>query len=172
MKEKLKKIKLILTDVDGVLTKGEVFFDSQGVELKTWNVRDGLALSIAKRLDDLDIGLITGKTSNSVKSRAENLGIKYVIQGCMNKLEGWSEIKKGSGLQDDEIAYIGDDLIDIPILKLAGVSVCPLDAAPEVFSCVDIVSNIKGGYGVFRDVFRRVLEAQGRWDGIERIFQK
>ena len=170
--EKLKNIKLILTDVDGVLTRGEILFDANGNELKIWNVRDGLSFSIAKRLEDIDVGWITGRESKSVESRANNLKIKYLIQGCLDKKEAYAELKEESGLDDFEILYIGDDIVDIPVLELAGISVCPSDAAEEVKEMVDIVADFKGGEGVFRFVLKMVLSAQDRWQGIEKVFQK
>ena len=172
MQEKLKKIKLILTDVDGVLTRGEIFFDAQGNELKTWNVRDGLALSIARRLDDIDVGFITGRQSKSVEFRATELKVKYLMQGCMDKRKAYADLKEQSGLNDEEIAYIGDDLIDLPILTQVGFAMCPKDAVEEVKAVVDVVSKVDGGCGVFREALKLVLVAQGRWDGIEKVFQK
>jgi 3-deoxy-D-manno-octulosonate 8-phosphate phosphatase (KDO 8-P phosphatase) len=169
--ENLKKIKLILTDVDGVLTRGEIFFDALGNELKIWNVKDGLSFSIVKRLDDLEVGWITGRKSKNVEERAKSLDIKYLSQGSLNKIEAYNEIKKNAGLSDDDIMYIGDDLIDISVLKKVGISVCPLDAVIEVKNICDMTADCKGGEGVFRFALKSVLSAQNRWDGIEKIFE-
>lgn len=170
--ENLKQIKLILTDVDGVLTKGEIFFDGAGNELKIWNVKDGLSFSIARRLSDLEVGWITGRKSENVENRAKNLGIKYLMQEKWNKMEAYAEIKKQAGLSDEQIMYIGDDLIDIAVLKTVGISVCPSDAIPEVKTICDLIADCKGGEGVFRFALKSVLEAQNRWDGIEKIFDQ
>lgn len=170
--EKAKNIKLILMDVDGVLTKGEVFFDSLGNELKIWNVKDGLAFSIAKRMKDLELGFITGRKSESVEKRAKSLNIKYLYMGELDKISAYNEIKKISNLKDENIAYIGDDLVDIPILEKVGLSFCPMDSAIEVKNICDEVLDISGGCGAFRWVLKFILSAQNRWNNVHEIFQK
>jgi 3-deoxy-D-manno-octulosonate 8-phosphate phosphatase (KDO 8-P phosphatase) len=170
--EKAKKIKLILMDVDGVLTKGEIIFDALGNEIKVWDVKDGLSFSIVKRLPDIDVGWITGRKSESVKKRAEDLDIKYLFMGELDKISAYKEIKKLSNLKDEEIAYIGDDLIDLPVLRAVGLSICPFDAVEEVINICDLKTDCIGGKGVFRSVLKFVLSAQNRWDNIEKIFEK
>ncbi len=170
--EKAKKIKLILMDVDGVLTKGDIFFDGDSRELKTWNVKDGLSFSIVKRVDKLDIGWITGRESESVKNRAKESNVKYLAMGVMNKIKAYEIIKKNANLSDDEIAYIGDDLIDIATLKKCALSICPADAVIEVKNIVDLIADVKGGEGVFRFALKFILSAQNRWENIEKIFEE
>ncbi len=169
--EKARNIKLILMDVDGVLTKGEIFCDASGNELKIWNVKDGLAFSIAKRMPNLDLGFITGRKSESVKKRAKNLNIKYLYMGELNKISAYNEIKKLSGLDDKNIAYIGDDLVDIPILEKVALSFCPKDSAIEIKNICDEVLDVFGGCGVFRCTLKFILSAQNRWNNIHEIFQ-
>lgn len=119
----------------------------------------------------MEVGWITGRKSENVKNRAQNLGVKYLSQGSLNKIKAYNEIKNQSGLKDTEIMYIGDDLIDLPVLKVVGISVCPSDAVIEVKNICDLVADCKGGEGVFRFVLKTVLEAQKRWTGIEKLFE-
>ncbi len=166
-----KNIKLILMDVDGVLTRGEIFFDANGNELKIWNVKDGLSFSILKRLKAIETGWITGRKSENVEKRAKSLGVKYLSLGSLDKKTAFLEILENSKLSREEVAYIGDDLVDISVLKEVGLSICPSDAVPEVKDLCDLIADCGGGGGVFRFALKFILQAQDKWDGIERVFE-
>jgi 3-deoxy-D-manno-octulosonate 8-phosphate phosphatase (KDO 8-P phosphatase) len=172
MLEKAKQIKLIICDVDGVLTRGDIFFDALGNELKVWNVRDGLAYSILKRIaPDIQVGWITGRESKSVENRAKESGVKYLIQGCLFKRQAINDILKQANVKLHEIAYIGDDLVDLPAIKDVGLGICPIDAVDEVRDASDIIAPVKGGCGVFRYVVELVLKARGTWDKAIILFE-
>lgn len=168
---KAKHIKLIAVDIDGVLTRGEIIFDGTGTEIKIWNVRDGLAFTIVKRIGGIQLAWITGRGSNDVRARAESLGIDYLVTDCMQKKAALHDIVKQAGVALHEVAYIGDDIIDISSLRAVGLGVCPKDAAYEVKEASHHVARVRGGEGVFRYVVELVLKAQGRWDDAVRMFE-
>ena len=165
MKEKLRRIKMLLMDVDGVLTDGRFFYLDNGAEAKAFDVKDGFAIRLAE-LGGLKTGIITGKMSPIVERRAEELGIKECHQGYFNKVEVYKDIKTRLDLFDAEIAYIGDDLFDLGVLKLAGFSACPADAVPEVKEIVDYVTQCSGGRGAVREIIEMVLQARHHWEGL------
>ncbi|MDR0676890.1 MAG: HAD hydrolase family protein, partial [Elusimicrobiota bacterium] len=131
---------------------------------------DGISFSIVKKLDNLEVGWITGRRSESVETRAKHSGIKYLVMGELDKISAYRDIKIKSGLKNEEITYIGDDLVDIPVLKEAGLSICPLDAVEEVLKICDLKADCIGGNGVFRFALKFILSSQNRWENIEKIF--
>jgi 3-deoxy-D-manno-octulosonate 8-phosphate phosphatase, YrbI family len=162
--KKAKNIKLLACDVDGVLTRGEIIVLNSGEEVKIWNVKDGLGYHELKSVfPRIKTAWITGRESEQVKQRAESMGIDYLVQNCMGKKAAFDAILEETGLKASEMAYIGDDIVDIPVLKLAGFSVCPKDAIEEVKKYVDIISPFNGGEGVIRDVIEIILKAKGEW---------
>ncbi|MCL2507519.1 MAG: HAD hydrolase family protein [Endomicrobia bacterium] len=168
--KKALKIKLIACDVDGVLTGGEIIFLNNGEEIKIWNVKDGLGYHELKgTFPRIKTAWITGRESDQVRLRAEKMGIDYLVQNCMLKKNAFESIMEETGLSASEIAYIGDDIIDIPVLKLAGFSACPNDANPEVKKHVDYVSGLNGGSGVVREVIEIIMKACGEW---KRVLEK
>ena len=161
---KLKKIKLIAMDVDGVLTSGEIIVFDTGGEIKIWNVKDRLSFHLVQRSGaDIKFAWITGRASKQVADRAAEIGIDEFYQGCMHKKEAMDEILKKRSLRPDEVVYIGDDLIDIPVLRMVGLSVCPKDAPEEVKKETDYISSCDGGKGVLREITEAVLKARGLW---------
>jgi len=171
MKEKLLKIKMLLLDVDGVLTGGEIIYSSSGEELKKFDIQDGMGITLA-RMAGLKTGIITGRTSEMVKRRAEELQFDVVSQGNFNKLKPYEEIRESYGLNDDEIAYVGDDLLDLPILKRVGFSVAVANARDEVKAQCDYITTAEGGNGAVREVIDKILKRQEKfYDLLEQLAQ-
>ncbi len=160
-----RRIKLILFDVDGVLTEGSVTIHADGTESKTFNIRDGIAMVWAERVG-LRVGLLSARTSATTPHRAAQLGLTIVEQGVTNKLAGYERILANTGFKDAEVAYMGDDVVDLGVLARVGLSTAPADAVPEVRARVDWVSRVSGGRGAARDLIERVLKAQHRWNAI------
>ena len=142
-REKLKPITLLILDVDGVLTDGKIIYTDRGEEIKAFNVRDGHGLKLLMRAG-IEVALITGRKSKVVLHRARDLGIKNVYQRVTNKIEVYEKILKGKMLHDKEVAFMGDDLVDIPVLKRVGFSAAVADAVPEVKAVADYVASKKG----------------------------
>lgn len=158
--EKAKNIKAILFDIDGVLTDGGIIYDNTGLEYKKYNVKDGQIISHLKRLG-FKIGAITGRESDVVKNRCMELKLDFHTHGIKDKLLEYEHFKKEYGLKNKEIAYIGDDIIDLSILVRCGLSAAPHNARVYIKENVDIVTHSKGGEGVFRDIADYILESQG-----------
>jgi 3-deoxy-D-manno-octulosonate 8-phosphate phosphatase (KDO 8-P phosphatase) len=165
VQDKASRIQLVLFDVDGVLTDGTVVIHSDGSESKGFHIRDGAALVWAQRAG-LSVGLLSARSSGATTHRAAQLGIRLLVQGVSNKLEGYERILRDSGLSDEVVAYMGDDLLDLPVLGRSGLSAAPSDAAPEVRDGVDWVSILPGGRGAARELIELVLRAQQRWDSV------
>jgi 3-deoxy-D-manno-octulosonate 8-phosphate phosphatase (KDO 8-P phosphatase) len=167
------RIRLVLMDVDGVLTDGLLHYacDPSGemVETKCFHAQDGIALQWANWLG-LDTGLISGRESPAVVTRARQCRMKYVRQGHLEKLPVWEEILSVAGLEDDQVAFIGDDLTDLPLLRRAGFAAAPANARPELKPLVHLVTEARGGDGAVREVIEALLRAQGRWAEIRRKY--
>lgn len=163
--EKLKKINMLMLDVDGVMTDGRIIMDSEGRELKNFNVRDGHGLVMIQR-HGLQVAILTGRTSSVVDHRARDLKITEVYQGALNKKEIFVNILAKNSLKPEEIAYIGDDIVDIPVLKMVGFAVAVADAHETVKKCVDHITVNRGGQGAVREVCEMLLIAQGHWSQV------
>lgn len=163
--KKLKKIKLLLLDVDGVLTDGSIIYGESNQELKCFNVKDGVAIKLAQA-GAIKIGIITGRDSEVVKKRANELNIEIVYQGQIKKQEAYQKIKQQLNLKDSQIAYIGDDLNDIKLLQQVGLSFAVRDACDEVKKVVDYTTKHAGGKGAVREVIEIILKGQGRWQSV------
>jgi len=163
MEERLKKIKLLLLDVDGVMTDGRIIFDSNGIESKFFNVKDGHGIKMLQRAG-IEVGIISGRESKVVANRAAELGIERVFQKALDKLSPYLKILADCRLTDDEVAFIGDDLIDIPVLRRVGFAAAPADAVTEVIPFVHLVTKNSGGFGAVREISDLLLKAQGRWE--------
>lgn len=157
--EKAKKIKLVAFDVDGVMTDGSLTFDENGVEIKTFNAKDGLGVVMLSRANIIT-SIITARDNNTVKLRAQMIDIKELYMGQKNKLEALEELAEKYNLDYEQIAYMGDDLPDICALKKAGLSICPNDAVDEVREVCDFVTNKKGGRGAVREICDFILKSQ------------
>ncbi len=151
LKEKTTQIKLLLTDVDGVLTDNGVYYSEAGEVMKRFSIRDGMGVERLRKLCGIETGIITGELSPSVTRRAEKLSIVELHLGVKDKLGKLSEILERTQLQLSEIAYIGDDVNDLEALEAVGISACPADAMDSVRDIVDYVCENKGGYGAFRE---------------------
>lgn len=158
--EKAKKIKVMAFDVDGVMTDGSVTYDENGVEYKTFNVKDGHGLVRAERSGFIT-AIITARKNGTVKHRAENLNITEIYQGQKFKLPALEEILKKYNLGFENVSYMGDDLPDLCILEKAGLSCCPADAVEEVLEVCDFVASKNGGRGAVRELCDFILDAQG-----------
>lgn len=169
MVEQLRNISWLVLDVDGVLTDGWVILGDNGEEMKHFNVRDGHALKVIQR-HGIHIMLLTGRTSKVVVHRAKELNITEVHQRVLNKLEYFTEFMNQRGLTFAEIAYVGDDIVDIPLLKRVGFSATVKDAAEEVFPLVDYISPYEGGRGAVRDICKLILKAQGKWEEVAQRY--
>ena len=156
-------IKLVLLDVDGTLTDGGIYRGNNEEELKRFNVKDGYAIVNAQKLG-IEFGIITGRKSELVEIRSNELKIKYLYQGISEKTVILKEIMQKTGLKKEEIAYMGDDLNDILIMKQSGLTGAPKDAADEVIQIVDFVSEKNGGSGAVREFVEYILKKDGKWE--------
>ena len=156
-------IKLVLLDVDGTLTDGGIYRGNNGEELKRFNVKDGYAIVNAQKLG-IEFGIITGRKSELIEIRAKELKIKYLYQGISEKTVILEEIMKKDGLSKEEIAYMGDDLNDLLIMKQVGLSGTPKDAVDEVIQVADFVSKKNGGSGAVREFIEHILKKDGKWE--------
>jgi len=166
--EKLGKIRLIAMDVDGVLTDGSMIF-GVGEETKIFHVHDGLGISVAI-VAGIEIVWISGNVSDAVAKRAEMLGVKEVRQGVGDKGSVIRQLAASRGITKDEVAFIGDDLNDLPAFEEAGVRIAVGDAAEQLKRSADMVTRRTGGRGAVREVIEAVLNAQGRWDEAASAF--
>jgi 3-deoxy-D-manno-octulosonate 8-phosphate phosphatase (KDO 8-P phosphatase) len=157
---KAKNIKLLLLDVDGVLTDGRIILDNQGNELKAFHVRDGHGIKLAQK-SGIIIGIITGRKSEVVNIRARELGITEVHQGAHDKITVYDQILKKYGFSDAEVAYMGDDVVDLAIFKRAALAVTVADADPAVKPFTDLVTRASGGRGAVRELINLILKKQG-----------
>jgi len=153
-------VRLILLDVDGVLTDGGITYGGADIELKRFDIQDGMGISLAVKAG-LTVGILTGRTSPMVERRARELSIRVIKQGFLNKLEGWNEILREEKLEPAQVASIGDDVQDLPVLWRAGVSAAPANAVAEVRSQVDYVCQRSGGHGAVRELIDLLLEEKG-----------
>src|SRR5262245_10717166 len=158
----MNQLRLLLFDVDGVLTDGTILIHGDGSESKQFDIRDGAGIVWAQRAG-LSIGLLSARTAEATAIRAAQLGIDIVMQGSANKLAGYEQILEQASLTDEQVGYMGDDLQDLPVLRRAGFSAAPADAAPEVRAAVDWISASGGGRGAVRECIEYVLRAQGTW---------
>jgi 3-deoxy-D-manno-octulosonate 8-phosphate phosphatase (KDO 8-P phosphatase) len=168
-----RRIKLFLMDVDGTLTDGGVCListvaaDGSGAgnvsEMKVFNAQDGQGLSLAHTMG-IQTGFITGRSSPAVARRAEELRVTFVYLGQAKKTEAFEECLRKAGVTEDEVAYMGDDLPDIPLARRAGLAVCVADGAPELAAVCHFTTRKHAGRGAAREVIELILKAQGRWE--------
>lgn len=159
---KAAKIKLLILDVDGVMSDNKLYYADNGEEMKTFYTRDGHGMVMLQQ-SGIEIGIITGRKSPLVTNRMRDLKVKHVYQGVPDKLPTFIKLVSDLGLSMDEIAYVGDDILDLPILTRVGLAVCPQDADEVVPNYVDYVSAFKGGQGCVREICELLLKSQNLW---------
>lgn len=162
-------IKLIVLDVDGTLTDGKLYISNSGEEMKAFNVKDGLAITKAISLGK-EVAIITGKTSNIVSLRAKELGIKEVHQGIKNKIAVLNEILKKYNITYENVAYMGDDLIDLEVMKNSKLSGAPKDSVAEILEIADFISTKNGGDGAVREFIEYILKEENLWENFLKNF--
>ncbi|VVC76121.1 3-deoxy-D-manno-octulosonate 8-phosphate phosphatase KdsC [Aquicella siphonis] len=165
LKEKAKSIRLFILDVDGILTTGAIYHGSNGFEMRGFHIHDGLGIKLLQKAG-ITVAVISGKKSEPVEKRMRELNIQHAYLGHENKLPAYEELKQQLQLKDHEIAYMGDDLPDLPLLKRAGLSIT-VPGTPEVISqAVDFITKKKPGKGAVREVCDWLLEAQDRYQSV------
>ena len=162
IEKRMQSIELILSDVDGVMTDGGITYDNQGVETKTFHVRDGMAIKLWQRTGHR-FGVITARSSHIVKLRMDELGVEVVRQGSTDKLAAAKEIMDDFGLELQQVCYIGDDLTDLGLLSSVGLAASVADGAEEVRKAAHWVSQTSGGKGAIRELVETILQSQNRW---------
>ena len=160
-----RRVELILSDVDGVMTDGGIWYDNQGVELKGFHIRDGLGVKLWQRAG-FKFGVLTARTSHIVKLRAAELGIDLVRQGFEDKLPAALDILRELNLSPEQACYIGDDLTDLPVIRAVGLGAAVADASAEVRAAADYVTTLPGGRGAVRELVETILKAKGRWEDV------
>ncbi|HHT9125196.1 MAG TPA: KdsC family phosphatase [Candidatus Brocadiia bacterium] len=161
----MKNIKMVIIDVDGVLTDGKIIVDVEGEEVKNFHVRDGTGVKYLQRAG-LNCAVISGRKCAAVEHRLRELGIKDVFQNAINKIEAYEQIVTKYNLKDEEVCYIGDDLIDIPIFRRVGFSAAVPDAPEEVKEIATYITKTPGGQGAVREVIEKILKFQDKWGTI------
>lgn len=159
LNKRLKKLKLLILDVDGVLTDNGVYVGSDGNEFKRFNIQDGFGIYLAQK-EGVKVALLSGRFSKSTEFRAQELKIEHVYNGYTDKLKTYLELKEKLGLQDDDIAFVGDDLPDVPVLKQVGLPMTVKNAQPEVKRLVHYVTKLAGGQGAVREIINLILKAK------------
>jgi 3-deoxy-D-manno-octulosonate 8-phosphate phosphatase (KDO 8-P phosphatase) len=165
VQEKARSIRMIIMDVDGVLTDGRIIYSDDGTEVKAFYVKDGVGLRAAQRAGLL-VAILTARVSEAVARRARELSITEVYQGIADKVETYEALLQRHHLTDDVVAYVGDDVNDLPLLARAGLSAAPADAAEDVKARVAYVAERGGGRGAIREIIELILKAQGRWEQV------
>lgn len=163
--EKIKHIKAFILDVDGVLTDGTVLVTETGEQLRRFNIKDGYALQLAVKRG-YDVAAVSGGRSKGIELRLRGLGITEIYLGLDSKIEAVTSFMENKGLQAEQVLFIGDDIPDLPVAKLAGLKACPADAVEEIKAICDYISPKKGGEGCVRDLIEKVLKVRGDWHDV------
>lgn len=169
--EAAKAIKLLALDVDGVLTDGTIYIAADGECFKGFNAKDGMGISCALR-NGLEVAIITGRKSEIIHRRAEELGILTIIEGAKDKREALRSLRRLRGLSVEEVAYVGDDLNDLPAFAESGLTFAPDDAAEDVYDAADIGLENSGGKGAVREAIEYILAAQDKWEKIVASYEQ
>jgi 3-deoxy-D-manno-octulosonate 8-phosphate phosphatase (KDO 8-P phosphatase) len=163
LSEKLKSIRLLLLDVDGVLTDGALIYSHDGRETKIFNVRDGLGLKLAMAAG-IQVGIVTGRKSTALDHRCRDLGIRHSFAGIQDKAKILEIIVEQTGVAPEQTAFIGDDLPDLPLMRRVGLSIAVADASKTVLQNADWATTAAGGCGAVREVCEALLKARGEWE--------
>jgi 3-deoxy-D-manno-octulosonate 8-phosphate phosphatase (KDO 8-P phosphatase) len=172
IRERAARVRLLVLDVDGVLTDGRIIMDHEGRESKAFDVRDGHGIKLLRKAG-IEVAILTGRNSSVVHRRADDLGIPpaWVHQGVHDKVQAYEKIAREAGVGDEETCFVGDDLVDIPLLKRIGIPVVVADGAPEAKQVALYVTHCPGGRGAVREVCDLLLQAQGKWETILRRYE-
>jgi len=162
LQERARRVALLVLDVDGVLTDGSLYYGPDGEVMKRFDVKDGHGLVILRHLG-IPSAILTARSSKIVETRMRELGVPHIVQGAKDKEAGLERILAAARVTEEQVAYIGDDVNDLPVLTKVGFSACPADARPEVLAAVDYVCKAPGGHGAVRELVELILHAQGRW---------
>lgn len=165
MKDKLASIKLVLLDVDGVLTDGKITYSDAGEQIKSFDSKDGLGIRLLMK-SGIQVGIITARKSDALAHRCKNLKLELVLEGVRDKAKGLELMLEKTGLSADQTAYVGDDLLDLPIMTRVGLPVCVADACKDVKEHSEIITKNNGGNGAVREFCEMVLKSKGLWDKI------
>ena len=165
-----KNIKLIISDIDGVWTDGSIYRGTENIELKKFSVFDGVGVAYA-RAADLKIAIISARYSPATEHRAKELGIKDVYNGGLNKLHAYNDLKEKYKLSDDQIAYLGDDMVDIPVMEIVALPIAVANATPDIMKLAKHVTRVSGGDGAFREAVEWIIKKQGRTEEIYKIMR-
>ena len=168
--EQAKQLKLLILDVDGVLTDGKLFFDEQGKEYKSFHARDGHGLKLLQQTG-VAVAVISGRKSTSVALRMQSLGIEHVYQGHEHKLAAFNELIQKVGCLTEQVAYVGDDLLDLPVMTRVGLPIAVNDAVPEVKAFAKWHTELPGGHGAVREVCDLIMQAQGSFEAIVKSYK-
>lgn len=163
--ENLHKIKVIVLDVDGVLTDGRIGYHADGHEIKFFHVRDGHGLKLAMRAG-LKVGILSGRRSAANETRAGELGLNFIYQGCKDKRTAFETMLADQHVTAEEVMYVGDDLVDMPPMRMAGFAVAVADAVPELDAVAHYRTALPGGQGAVREAVEYLLKGQDKWDSV------
>ena len=169
MTTSLSQVKLLVLDVDGVLTDGRIIYTDSGEQIKQFTSRDGLGLRLLMD-NGILVGIITGRISGALTHRCRNLGIDLIFDGIFNKAEALDRMARKTGIDPSAMAFMGDDLIDLPAMARAGVAIAVADAVDEVKARADIVTRASGGHGAVREICDAILKAAGLWENALKPF--
>ena len=169
-RDRAKRIRLLLLDVDGVLTDGRLALDEAGREIKFFHIRDGQGIRLLQ-LAGIKVGILTGRRSKAVDFRAQELGIHLVFQKIQDKAQALPAILKKENLQADEVCYVGDDLSDLAVLSCVGLGVAVADAAAEVKAIAHYTTRLRGGQGAVREICEKVLKVKGKWEKVIQTYR-
>jgi 3-deoxy-D-manno-octulosonate 8-phosphate phosphatase (KDO 8-P phosphatase) len=167
--QRAARIKLLALDIDGVLTEGSVIWTNQGHEIKCFNVRDGLGIKLFQRSGFI-VAMISGRNSEVNRKRASELAIDQIYEGILKKRPALEEVIKNNNIDPSEVAFMGDDVIDLPALQIAGLAAAPANAVREVKDMAHWISRHDGGHGAVRELIELILKAKGIWDKAIRVY--
>ena len=165
LQARIRRIRLVAFDVDGVLTDGSILLSGGGAEIKVFHAHDGAGIKYLERAG-IRTAILSGRRSQAVSRRARELGIRYLLQGFKVKLKGLEKLVRQTKTGLEEICFVGDDLPDIPVMQAVGLAACVADARPEVRRVAHIVTHARGGHGAVRELAEQILKVQARWGGI------
>lgn len=171
LKDKIKKVKLLVLDVDGILTDSRIIVDDQGRETKNFNVQDGFGIVLFQRLG-FKTAIISARGSEAVKARAKDLKISHVYLDARNKLKVYKQLVKDLKISDQDVCFMGDDLPDLAVAQTAGVTITVPNACQEIKNAAIFVTQKQGGHGAVREAIEMILESKGLWDGVVKEYSR